>query len=195
MIKGIIFDLDGTLIKLPIRYELLLNNLKDFFKTTDDLKPLIPSIIEKSEGDELKLKTAFNLICEEELIAAKNFEIMDNATQILEFFKSKNYTLGLVTMQCRKAVDKILSNLEISEIFSSIITRDENYDRFQQIKKMFEALNLAPKEVLMVGDRIHDVESAHKAGCKVVLVHENKSHNNPETMIIKKISELKNLDF
>jgi HAD superfamily hydrolase (TIGR01549 family) len=195
MIKGIIFDLDGTLIKLPVRYELLLNNLRDFFNTTDDFKPLIPSIIEKSEGDELKLKTAFNLICEEELIAAKNFEIMDNATEILEFFKSKNYTLGLVTMQCRKAVEKILFNLEISEIFSSIITRDENYDRIQQIKKMFEALNLSPKEVLMVGDRIHDVESAHKAGCKVVLVHENKSHNNPKTMIIKKISELKNLDF
>jgi phosphoglycolate phosphatase-like HAD superfamily hydrolase len=47
----------------------------------------------------------------------------------------------------------------------------------------------------MVGDRIHDVESAHKAGCKAVLVHENKSHPDPETMIIKKISELKNLDF
>ncbi len=47
----------------------------------------------------------------------------------------------------------------------------------------------------MVGDRIHDVESAHKAGCKVVLVHEHKSHSNSETLIIKKISELKNLEF
>jgi len=120
---------------------------------------------------------------------------MENATQILDYFKSKNYTLGLVTMQCRKAVKKILANIKISEIFSSIITRDENYDRFEQIKKMFKNFNLSPNEVIMVGDRIHDVESAQRAGCKAVLVHENKSHSNPETLIIKKISELKNLEF
>ncbi len=195
MIKGIIFDLDGTLIKLPVRYELLLSNLRDFFNTTEEFNPLIPSIVDKSQGDENKLKNAFNLICEEELTAAENFELMENATQILDYFKSKNYTIGLVTMQCRKAVEKILSDIKISEIFSSIITRDEHYDRLEQIKKMFEAFNLSPKEVLMIGDRIHDVESAHKAGCKAVLVHENKSHPDPETMIIKKISELKNLDF
>ena len=151
--------------------------------------------MKKSQGDENKLKNAFNLICEEELTAAENFELMENATQILDYFKSKNYTLGLVTMQCRKAVKKILSNIKISEIFSNVITRDEHYDRFEQIKKMFEAFNLSPKEVLMVGDRIHDVESAHKAGCKAVLVHEHKSHSNSETLIIKKISELKNLEF
>jgi len=195
MIKGIIFDLDGTLIKLPVRYELVLNNLRKFFDTTDEFKPLIPSIVKKSLGDEIKLKNAFKLICDEELIAAENFELMENATEILNYFKSKNYTIGLVTMQCRKAVEKILSSIKISEIFSNIVTRDENYDRFQQIKKMFESFNLSPKEILMVGDRIHDVESAHRAGCKVVLVHENKSHSNPETMIIKKISELKNLEF
>ena len=195
MIKGIIFDLDGTLIKLPVRYELLLNNLRKFFDTTDEFKPLIPSIVKKSQGDRIKLKNAFNLICDEELVAANNFELIDNAIQILNYFKSKNYTIGLVTMQCRKAVEKILSSIKISEIFSSIITRDEHYDRFEQIKKMFEALNLSPKEVLMIGDRIHDVESAHKAGCKAVLVHEHKSHSNPETLILKKISELKNLEF
>ena len=195
MIKGIIFDLDGTLIKLPIRYDFLFNNLKNFFNTTEEFKPLIPSVVEKSQGDTNRLKSAFNLICEEELVASENIEVMDNATQILDYFKSKNYTLGLVTMQCRKALEKILSNIKISEIFSSIITRDENYDRFEQIKMMCDKFNLSPKEVLMVGDRIHDVESAHKVGCKVVLVHENKTHSNPETIIIKKISDLKNLDF
>jgi len=195
MIKGIIFDLDGTLIKLPVRYELLLSNLRKFFDTTDEFKPLIPSIIEKSKGDELKLKNAFNLICEEELLAAENFEQMDNILDIFNHFKSKNYLLGLVTLQCRKAVEKILSKIEISNIFSSIITRDESHDRLEQIKNTFDELHLSPNEIIMVGDRIHDVDSAHIAGCKAVLVHEHKSHSNPETLIIKKISELKNLEF
>ena len=123
MIKGIIFDLDGTLIKLPVRYELLLNNLRKFFDTTDEFKPLIPSIVKKSQGDENKLKNAFNLICEEELIVAENFELMENATQILDYFKSKNYTLGLVTMQCRNAAEKILSDIKISEFFYERMTK------------------------------------------------------------------------
>ena len=41
MTKCLIFDLDGTLIKLPIRYEILQNNLKNFFHTEDNLSPLI----------------------------------------------------------------------------------------------------------------------------------------------------------
>ena len=45
MSKCIIFDLDGTLIKLPIRYELIQKKLKELFKTESEFTPLIPSII------------------------------------------------------------------------------------------------------------------------------------------------------
>ena len=30
MMKGIIFDLDGTLIQLPVNYEIIQNTLKEF---------------------------------------------------------------------------------------------------------------------------------------------------------------------
>ena len=52
MIKGIIFDLDGTLIQLPINYEIVQNNLKFFFNTSKNLSPLIPTIVELSKNDE-----------------------------------------------------------------------------------------------------------------------------------------------
>ena len=37
MTKCLIFDLDGTLVKLPIRYELLQKNLKEFFNVQNNL--------------------------------------------------------------------------------------------------------------------------------------------------------------
>ena len=35
MIKGIIFDLDGTLIQLPINYDVVQKNLKELFNISD----------------------------------------------------------------------------------------------------------------------------------------------------------------
>ncbi len=111
MIKGIIFDLDGTLIKLPINYNVVQINLKELFNISEDLKPLIPTIIKMSKNDHEKTKTAFDLICKEEILASKNFKIMNDAIDILKFLKSKHLILCLVTMQCRNALEKILKQM------------------------------------------------------------------------------------
>jgi len=48
-------------------------------------------------------------------------------------------------------------------MFSIIISRDESYDRLDQIKKTVEKLSVAPNEVIVTGDRIHDIKSAQKS--------------------------------
>ena len=169
MIKGIVFDLDGTLIQLPINYKKIQKNLKQLFNTSNDLTPLIPTIIKLSQNDPEKIKTSFNLICEEEILASKNFKIMDNAIEILKFIKSKNLSLCLVTMQCQNALEKIIDDLQISNLFDSIISRDISVDRQKQIELSLQKIDLMPSEVLVIGDRLHDVESAKKIGCMPIL--------------------------
>jgi len=120
MIKGIIFDLDGTLIRLPIRYDLVQNNLKKIFNTQDEFKPLLEDIINFAKGNSVKIKEAFESICEEENKAVDNLEIIENAFDVLEFFKSKQLKLGLVTMQCRKAVEKVMSKFDQLSVFSLV---------------------------------------------------------------------------
>jgi len=169
MIKGIVFDLDGTLIQLPINYKKIQKNLKQLFNTSNNLTPLIPTIIKLSQNDPEKVKTSFNLICEEEILASKNFKIMDNAIEILKFIKSKNLSLCLVTMQCQNALEKIIADLQISNLFDSIISRDISVDRQKQIELSLEKIDLMPSEVLVIGDRLHDVESGKKIGCMPIL--------------------------
>ena len=77
MTKCLIFDLDGTLVKLPIRYELLQKNLKEFFNVQNNLSPLIPSIIEYAQNNQNMIDEAFELVCKEELIASNSFEIIE----------------------------------------------------------------------------------------------------------------------
>jgi HAD superfamily hydrolase (TIGR01549 family) len=194
MIKGIIFDLDGTLIQLSINYDVIQNNLKQFFNTSKNLKPLIPTIIELSKNDQNKIKTAFNLICKEEILASKNFKIMNEAVDVLKFLKSKNLILCLVTMQCRTALKEILYKMNIMDLFDFVISRDENYDRFEQIQNSLKYSSLNPSEVLVIGDRIHDVESAKKAGCIPILkINEIKKHPSFDCKMIQNLIEIKKI--
>ena len=194
MTKGIIFDLDGTLIQLPINYDVIQNTLKEFFCTSENLTPLIPTIIKLSKNDQNKINTSFDLVCKEEILASKNFHTMNNTVEILKFLKSKNLILCLVTMQCRNALEKILSKMDVLDLFDSIITRDENYDRFEQIMNSLKNTDLNSSDVLVVGDRIHDIESAKKAGCIPVLkINQVKKTPPFNCKTIENLTELKNL--
>lgn len=191
MIKGIIFDMDGTLIRLPINYEKIFKKLKILFDTNDEFKPLIPSIISKSNDDSVLLQNAFDIICEEETVASKDFEVIDGTIDILNYLRNKNFKLCLVTMQCHNAAKFALDKIQISKFFSSIITRDDANQRSDQIKKSLQTLELNPENVLMVGDRIHDVHSAKQVGCQAILFNANKLNSFKESTVISELSQLK----
>jgi len=189
MIKGIIFDLDGTLVKLPINYKVIFEKLRQLFDTNSEFKPLIPSIVDLSKGNEEILSKAFEIICDEEQKAVHDLEVIEGASDVLRYFQKNHLSLGLVTMQCKKAVEKVSTHLTEISVFSSIITRDESYDREKQIKKSMNNLGLNPDEVMMIGDRIHDVESAVKAGCSSILVNKDRTDFD-KTRVVEKLSGL-----
>ncbi len=195
MIKGIIFDLDGTLVRLPIRYNIIFEKLQNLFNTQDEFKPLIPTILEKANNDTKLLQQAFDLICDEETIATNNFEVIENAIEILDHFKNQNFSLGLVTMQCKKAAKLVLDSMNISNHFSSVITRDDSHDRVIQIKKSVQFLSLSPQEIVVIGDRIHDINSAKQVGCSAILSNKNKLDSFKESLVISKLLELKKINF
>ena len=193
MIKGIIFDLDGTLVRLPIKYDKIFTKLQNLFDTQDEFRPLIPTIIKKANNDSKLVEKAFNIICEEEVIAANNFKAIDDSVNIINYFKSKNYSLCLVTMQCMDAAKIILDKMQILELFSSIVTRDVLHERHLQIKKSIDVLSLSTNEIIMVGDRINDVKSAKQVGCPVILFNKDKLNSFTECQVISNLSELKKL--
>ena len=193
MIKGIIFDLDGTLVRLPIKYDKIFTKLQNLFDTQDEFRPLIPTIIKKANNDSKLVEKAFNIICEEEVIAANNFKAIDDSVNIINYFKSKNYSLCLVTMQCMNAAKIILDKMQILELFSSIVIRDVLHERHLQIKKSIDVLSLSTNEIIMVGDRINDVKSAKQVGCPVILFNKDKLNSFTECQVISNLSELKKL--
>ena len=98
-------------------------------------------------------------------------------------------------MQCMKAAKLVLDKMQISELFSSIITRDDSNQRSTQIKKSVEILSLSPDKVMVIGDRIHDVKSAKQVGCSAILFNKDKLHSFEECQVISELSELAEIDF
>ena len=163
MLKGVIFDLDGTLIRLPVRYDLLRDQLRRLFQSKSDFFQLIPSIVDQAKGDPTMVRTAFELICVEELLGTSKIVIIKGALDLLHQLKSDNKILGLVTLQCRKAARHIINDVQMEGLFSSILTRDESYDRHDQIEKTLKSLGLLPDETIVIGDRLNDIEAAQRA--------------------------------
>ena len=190
MLKGVIFDLDGTLIRLPVRYDLLRDQLRRLFQSKSDFFQLIPSIVDQAKGDPTMVRTAFELICVEELLGTSKIVIIKGALDLLHQLKSDNKILGLVTLQCRKAARHIINNVEMEGLFSSILTRDESYDRHDQIEQTLESLGLLPSETIVIGDRLNDIEAAERAGCKSVLVGRKPLENENVPVSVERLDML-----
>lgn len=172
MIELVIFDLDGTLVRLPVRYDLLRNKLKEKFNIEGEFF-IIPTIIEKTKGnDELK-KEAFEFICEEECNAINELEIYEGVINIIKELHLKDKKIALVTLQCERAATTILEIIGIRNLFSNIFTREDYTNRYEQIINTMNKIGTKSEQTLMIGDRINDFESAEKAGCESIIIRRN----------------------
>lgn len=191
MIDLVIFDLDGTLIRLPVRYDFLRNELKEQFQIEGEFF-LIPTILNKTKGNEKLKKNAFDFICTEEYRAIDELVAYEGSVELLRDLHVMNKKLALVTLQCRKAALKILDVLDMKDLFSNIFTREDYTNRYDQIINTMDVLKIDQTQTLMVGDRINDFESATKAGCQSIIIRRNDQSPVKDMHFVKDNLELKN---
>ena len=162
MIDGVIFDLEGTLVKLPIDYDTLYRGITKELKIPK-VKPLTKTV--KMLDSELR-ERVFKLWENAELKALPNSSLNDEGIKL--YRKYSNEPIALVTMQGKRVVKKILDDFHLS--FNIIFTREDEIERVQQIKRVVDKMGWKPRKVLMVGDRDNDEAAAIEVGCKFVRV-------------------------
>lgn len=164
MTKAVIFDLDGTLVNLPIDYDVLFQEFRKIVKTSK-IRPLTTTI---SRLDKKTRKKAFKVWERRELEAFEN--ITTNKEGIEHYKGSLKKPKALVTMQGRVLAQKVIEQLNLS--FDTIVTRENSLSRAEQLEIAAKELGVLTNEVLFIGNTDEDANAARKISCHFLRVSE-----------------------
>ncbi|MEM3063188.1 MAG: HAD hydrolase-like protein [Nitrososphaerota archaeon] len=189
-IKLFIFDLDRTIVVLPINWIKVKKEINKKLEIKEKLIPLFPKI-EKLTYNNLTLrKKIFEIIEKEEIKIVKKISYNPEIYRIFKELKNRKYKIALITFQSKKAALKKLKKLKILNFFNNILTREDSINREEQIRITLNKFSFKPFEVIVVADKDEDILAAKKIGCKTIAVRNKKINSNYK---IRKITELLNI--
>ena len=189
MKKGIIFDMDGTIVdSLPYHYEAWKiffkeNKVENFSEKLKDYKgggtlDLLTTVL----GNNYSKKELKSMVDDKEIIFRdiyKNNVIpIEGFIQMLESIKSQKILVGLASNAIRENVKMILNELKIYNEFESIICGDEvengkpNPEMFNKTVKRFK---LDKKDCLIFEDSIEGLQGAVNSGIDAIGVKSSSS--------------------
>lgn len=203
-VDTILFDLDGTLInsiyviKRSFRHTFEIM-AKDYELTDEEvisfIGPPLETTFKPFAGDDVEewveVYREHNLANQAEYLT-----VFDGVVKTVECLANDGYKLGIVTS---KRIDSATLGLELSGLkkyFPVLIGSDsvtEHKPSKEPVLKAMELLEPAGK-VMMVGDRIHDIEAAKNAsvisvGVKWTVNLEEIINSNPD-YILEKFSDI-----
>ena len=189
MKKGIIFDMDGTIVdSLPYHYKAWKiffkeNKVENFSEKLKDYKgggtlDLLTTVL----GNNYSKKELKSMVDDKEIIFRdiyKNNVIpIEGFIQMLESIKSQKILVGLASNAIRENVKMILNELKIYNEFESIICGDEvengkpNPEMFNKTAKIFK---LDKKDCLIFEDSIEGLQGAVNSGIDAIGVKSSSS--------------------
>jgi HAD superfamily hydrolase (TIGR01549 family) len=164
LIEAVIFDLDGTLIHLPIDYEKLFQEIGKITKMSN-VRPLTKVVAKLDEETKRKVFDIWNKI---EMEALANMKL--NSEGIASYKKFLEKRKALATMQGKPLVQIVLKRLGLS--FNLVITREDSLSRVEQLKIAAEKLGIQTQNILFIGNTNEDILAAKTVGCQFMRVKE-----------------------
>jgi HAD superfamily hydrolase (TIGR01549 family) len=167
LIEAVIFDLDGTLINLPVNYGKLVEEIEKITKT-EYVGPLTAAV---SKLDEKTKREVFKVWDEAELEALGKMTINAKGMAIYRRFSEK--PKALVTMQGKALVKAVFERLKMP--FNMILTRENSLDRVEQLRHTIQSFRTPAEKILFIGNTKGDLQAARKAECQFRNVQQRPS--------------------
>ncbi len=157
MIEAVVFDLDGTLVRLPIDYEMLFEEFRQIMHV-DEVHPLV-DVVSRADGKMREM--VFAAWDRAELAIVGKITVNEEGMKAYRKFEGKRK--ALVTLQGKKVVEAVLKQFGL--VFDFVVTREDALFRIDQLTKTINMLNVEPRNVLFVGNTESDAAAAKKVGC------------------------------
>ena len=110
-------------------------------------------------------------------------QLHQGATDVLEYLKNLDVPQSLLSASSQVMLNQILKNHDLNDYFTTILGADNHYAYGKETLTIewIKKLEHDPKEVLFIGDTIHDKDIADKVGSKCLLI--SKGHVSKERLI------------
>ena len=186
-IKAILFDLDGTLFEtapeLSEAVNLMLKDLEMAELKTNEIKRFIgkgaENLIKQSLEVSLK-KHSIPFFAKAEKLFAHHYSSISSNSQMFEGvekaitdLKSKDFLLGCVTNKPAIYTEALMNHSRLSNFMDIIVSGDTTEKKKPDplpILYALNQLNIEPKDAIMVGDSVVDIEAGFEAGTYIFTV-------------------------
>lgn len=201
MIKGFIFDVDGTLLdSMGIWLNAASNRLRELGKKPEKgLDHHLATMTMKDGATYVKEKYGLEedietIINDTNKYAIKKYLEINHAKpyikEFLEEAKKRNIPMVVATSSDRIIIEKMFEKLSLLKYFDKIYTCSEIGKGKTEPDIYFEAseyLGLKPEECWVFEDALHAAETVKSAGFKLAGVYDEHSESSQEKL--KKISD------
>lgn len=169
-ILAVIFDLDGTITRPTLDFD----EIRRQIGLSADCGSILTAI-ERMPAD--RQAQAIKILHDHEEHAAIHSSLNPGAPDVLSKLRKRALPLGILSRNSRKSIDTVLSKHKLS--FDMILSREDGPAKPDAygIHKFCEFVGVRADQVLLVGDYMDDLLTAHNAGAVSVLM---KTHKNAD---------------
>lgn len=162
-IRGVIFDLDGTLVDSGLDFEQMRREME-----LEPGRPLLEALAELSEPRAARCR---QILERHERAGAERARLMPGVAEMLDELQARGILRAVFTRNAREIALATLSRLGIE--METVVAREDAPPKPDPtgIWKICESWKLSRREAAMVGDYSFDIEAGQRAGVWTVLVH------------------------
>ena len=185
-LKGVIFDLDGTLADTKLDFEAMRRDLG-----FPEEAPILERIAQMEREEDRR--RSFEILDRHELQGASIAVPMPGATELVTAIAARGLPMAIFTRNSRQAAAITMERMKFPG-FSHVIAREDAArpkPHPDGLLMICEKWGTKPAECIYVGDWHFDIRAGRAAGMKTVLyTDENPSFAAEATVVVKCLKEL-----